>query len=185
MSTSGIIDINRLEDANAAMVLARISDAKYHQEPGAVNMRALAFVASSLAREHVSVDWARVAVAAYKILSEVVGDADPRLDDEVDEMRVKACLISRLGDKPGHDILDASAIVVWFTSDAGLSPSSAAALAAQLKGRSNINEDDLATLRLLRRLKNRLLVIELIKQVDAVRTSGAVQEWLGILQELP
>lgn len=133
------------------------------------------------ARSELSLEWAEISIAIYDQLAQKVESKSRSESLMHSQMTLRAFFIRRLGAKVGHPVLDPQPIVGWFVNNLQMSLEQAA------EESSHWTELDIAKIRELRRIKDRLAPIKLLKDggmlphnVDAMLSS-----WLGIRSQLP
>ncbi len=136
-------------------------------------------------------DWARVAAAIYEFLART-SPSSSRHSFLFDLMLFKARLISDVVNLTGktadqlateNPLLDTSEIITWFFTELTLSREEALArVQLGLKKLWDSHPDDVVE---LRRIKNRLRVISMLKERGKVELSGELLEWLKIRDQLP
>ena len=126
--------------------------------------------AASLARDQLSLEWAEIAVRAAELEATNRGAVE-REDALLSAMRLRAWFISKMGSRPHDLILDRDLILSWAMEGVNLTVDEgrekAAVLGdrlAELKRSSNPREkqDVLEDLRMLRRMKHRLSVVNVL-----------------------
>ena len=143
--------------------------------PAEFNWYLLAQGAAGLARTKLDLGWANLAVKVYDYIA-AKGNAS--LADSVINscMMLKAYMISELGVVQGDPILDVEPIVEWFLK----SPDIAEAPEGIRPDSLNVDET-----RRLRRIKNRLAVIQVLADKDVLPPNVTLSAWLALRKQLP
>ncbi len=153
-----------------------------HQDPSqTVNWLGLAETAASLARSELDLDWAEIAIYIYDQLARKVDSASRRESLMYSQMNLRAFLITRLGPRTGHPVLDPRPVVDWFSQALNMSVEEAKQEA------SHWVDLDIGRIRELRRIKNRLAPIKLLDDAKLLpaESRAALSPWLAMREMLP
>jgi hypothetical protein len=123
--------------------------------------------------------WARLATAVYDRLATSAPDESSMASFQNSSMNLRAAMIARLGPAKGDPVLDPDTIERWFFQNLPTSLDDAAAKASSWKNLS------LEEIRKLRRLKNRLSVIRLVRGTVQFQRNEELDAWLSVSDRLP
>jgi hypothetical protein len=140
----------------------------------------LAYVTSNLARSSDDLEWARVALRIYNVF-------DRR--DECGPMWLRAYLINkRGGGVSGDPVLDPNVILEWFYESLSMSFTEAELGIRKWKemiAKFDRKPADIQLIGELRRIKNRLSIIEFLVEGDTLHPDEELSKWLHIRASLP
>ena len=141
----------------------------------------LAEATASKARSEMDLDWAEIAISIYNQLARKVDSPSRKESLMYSQMNLRAFFISRLGPTANHLVLDPQPIVKWFFDNLRISVEEASEKA------SHWTELDIESIRELRRIKNRLAPIKLLKDARMLPQDfdSMLSSWLGIRSQLP
>ncbi len=149
--------------------------------PGA-EPRLRAWLASALP----ALAWARAALATYGYLAGRSALRD-KASYQDSAMHLRAFMIAKLGNIPGDRVLDADEILYWFFDGLKLTPQEAGARA--LAWRTRLAERgaarQVAELRRLRRIKNRVAALAVLAASGQLEPTPTLQAWLLLREQLP
>lgn len=120
--------------------------------------------------------WARIAVAVYEALANEHPDSSFLLS----AMFIRARMIGLLGPRPKDAVLDPDMIRAWFSKDLSCGPDEAMARSEAAWKSRNVAE-----LRTLRRIKNKLAVIEHLRSGKRSPPFDEYTGWLAVQDKLP
>lgn len=196
MTEGGDIEsVGRLADAEPEQVSAWLESVRggRREAPENFNWHGLAQTAASLAQEadapEAQLGWARVAVAVYDWLAGQPGVAPDSFTASA--MNLRADMISRLGDEPGHPVLDMSLVTGWFWDRLPMPFEEAERAAAAWREKldsgkvSEMTEPEVEKVRSLRQIKNRLGVIRQLVAARRLPPDPELGAWLALRERLP
>ena len=145
------------------------------------NWLLLADSAAFNAQENFDITWAEVATKIYDYLA--VNTEQKKIDTQeslmISSMMLRARMISQLGIIKAHPVLDINLIFQWFLNNQNLSYH-------QVEQKSeNWQVLSVDEIKELRRLKNRLKVIEVIHHSHKYVLAPEFKEWLDLRHKLP
>ena len=129
-------------------------------------------------RRDEALEWARLAGQVRAFLA--ARAPDPMGSFERSEMSLRASLIRHLGADPSEPLLDVGRILDWFKGSVDESLRARARAAAG--GWAHLPIDEI---RALRALKNRISVLELLRQAGVLPDDADVSDWLALHAHLP
>lgn len=151
--------------------------------PKDFNWRLLAENSAHLARWSDDVEWARVGIRVYDWLHSL----DPHHNDS--SMTLRAYFIERLGGVSNDPLLDPNVILRWFYENLPMSfveAEQGIPKCTETIAKGNIQgPDDLQLCRELRQIKNKLNIIALLVESEAVCPDNELQKWLEIRTKIP
>ena len=125
--------------------------------------------------------WANASTHLYARLAKThPGDAESY---ERSGLTLRAGLIQKLGPIPGDELRDPADILAWVSGSLVLPREDAKARSSLWRAKRG--QLPVAELRTLRRIKNRLGLIEVIASVPGVQIPPLILSWLAIRGELP
>jgi hypothetical protein len=157
--------------------------------PPDFNWLGFAFAAGSNAHEVAikgdqasSLGWAEVAVGVYERLAASPEEYESHAC-EMSAMNLRACLINRFGSSAGHEILDGEAVVNWFWAKLELPLEEVKEVSRQwhqlgYEERVERLKNNPSPLLAITRIKNRLAVIDVLRNGGKVQLSDEIQSWL-------
>lgn len=156
--------------------------------PHNFNWHGLADVAAANARDTLNLDWAEISVSVYDYLCRIVPDNCASWT--ISAMTLRAFLIMNMGPVAGSTILDPELIFTWVLASL---PGPLSDVRQQIApGREWLLEqiaqrkpNALEQVRELRRLKNRLSVIQGLSDEQILPPDHELQAWLALRPELP
>jgi hypothetical protein len=153
------------------------------------NWLGFAFAAGSNAHETArrgdkpsSLGWAKVAVSVYEKLAATSEEYESHAC-EMSAMNLRASLINKFGSSAGHDILDGEAVVNWFWEKLELPLEEVKEVSRQwhelgYEEKVERLKNNPSPLLAIMRIKNRLGVIDVLRNGGIVPLSDEIQSWL-------
>ncbi len=175
--------LHRLFEQDPASILAWLRDVAAHPgtAPQRFNWHGMADTATMRAHAAVAPGallWATIAVRVYEQLAN-----DAALNEnhsfEGSAMMLRAAMIRRYGAVPEDEILDPARVVDWFSDRLPFTLSQAQSLSHDWPALP------IETIRELRRIKNRLNVLEILPVGAAEEVRSDVDAWLRLRPHLP
>ena len=120
--------------------------------------------------------WARIAVAVYEALANEHPDSSFLLS----AMFIRARMIGLLGPRARDAVLDPDTIRDWFSKDLSFGADEAVARSEAAWKSRNVDE-----LRTLRRIKNKIAVIEHLRSGKRTPALDEYTGWLAVQDKLP
>lgn len=142
-------------------------------------------VATRLAREHSSLEWADIAIRAANLWAKI--DAVAREQAFQRAMLLRAWFISKMGAVQGNPVLDMETVLNWFYGELHLSIDEAKhkihiLQEARFPARVPLPKTEILE---LRKIKNRLAVVSLLAECGQLPASAEASAWLAIRNQLP
>jgi hypothetical protein len=141
--------------------------------------------AAHLAKEQSSLEWADISIRAANLWAQT--DAGARENALHRSMLLRVWFIARMGASSGHPVLDKAIILDWFVRELEVSIEVAKerigewqAPGSPLKERLPLDE-----VRELRRIKNRLGIVQLLAEAGELPSNSPACAWLEIRSQLP
>jgi hypothetical protein len=106
-------------------------------------------------------------------------------------MYLRANMIARLGDVPGHPVLDTSRVTDWFREGLPMPLGEAERAAAEWRERldagkvGEMTDAEVEKVRRLRQVKNRLGVIRHLVERGGLTPDPELRAWLTLRERLP